>query len=533
VINGMVSTASASNSVTQNVRVADNFFHTTIAGNTHPQSRRDDSALWLHLHLPHLPLEVLTRGLNSHEACVLVSGEERHRKVLLANRQAVALGIRAGMQSSAAQVLGQVRVLERNERAEQQALDKLGLWAMQITPMVSRVEPDGLLLEIKGSLKLFGGLEGLLARLRRGLKQLGYRTNYATAPTPLGATLLARANSQRLICDQHQLQLALGALPIEVLQLEAKQHAALVAFGAKRLSDCRRLPRDGLARRLSPAFVDMLDRLFGQIPDPRCALKIPRSFDAELELPWEVDNARALTTAGERLLQELCGYLTANAAQTRHLRWRLLGRDNQIEYFDIKLTRVGRDERHMGLLLRESLARKTLHVPVKGIGLNVSGLTFSTTPATHDLFMQTKNQGGEDEAYAAFVDRLRARCGEQALRRLGIRSAHNPERAWCWQRPVEVSQRRRKGLTHVEERRRQRPLWLLKHAVKLNEEQGQPLFGGRLALTPERERIVNGWWEEAEVARDYFTATTEGGARLWIYRELSGPGHWYLQGIFE
>lgn len=492
-----------------------------------------DGPLWLHLHLPRLPLEVLTRGIDTSEACVLVAGEGRRRKVILSNRHAAVVGIRAGMPLGAAQALGQVRVLERDERAERRALDRLCAWAMQLTPMVAQVEPDGLVLEIRGSLKLFGGLEGLLTRLRRGLKQLGYRTDYAVAPTPLAATVLARANPRKIVSDRHQLQLALASLPIEVLRLDDKQYSALAGLGVKQVGDCRRLPRDGLARRLSPALIDMLDRLFGQTPDPRVAFVVPRSFDAELELPWEVDNARALMTAGERLLHELCGYLKANAALTRHLRWRLLGCDNQIEYFDIKLTRAGRDDRHMLLLLRETLARKTLRVPVKGLGLNVSGITFGTTPDTRDLFRQAEYETGHDEAYAVFVDRLRSRCGEEALRRLGIRSAHNPELAWCWQRPVHVSQRTLAGLTHVESCRLQRPLWLLKQAVKLGAQSGQPVFGGPLSLTADRERIVNGWWDDAEIARDYFTATTQRGGRLWIYRELGGAQHWYLHGIFE
>lgn len=489
--------------------------------------------LWLHLHLPYLPLETLTRGVDTGRACVLCRDGGRRPTILLANRHAARLGIRPGMPLGAAHALGDLTVLRRHERAEQQALERLCLWAMQFTPMVSPVAPDGLLLEIRGSLKLFGGLDGLLKRLRSGLRQLGYRVDYAVAPTPLAAGLLARTRPREIVPVLHQLQPALARVPVAALRLEPAALAALDSLGIRYLGECRRLPRDGLARRLSPALVDTLDRVFGQAPDPRQAFSVPRSFSAELDLPWEVDNAQALVTAGERLLRELTGYLTANAALSGHLRWRLCGRDNAVESFDIRLTRATRDISHMLLLLRETLARKTLRGPVRAIALSVTDIRFSPTPVTRDLFLQMPQGSDSEGSYAAFVDRLRSRCGEAALRSLGIRSAHDPERAWCWQRVVDVPQRRQRSLCETQTRRLKRPVWLLKQPLRLKSRQGQPMLAGPLSLTPDRERIVSGWWQGAEVARDYFVATNQRGGRLWIFRELDGARCWYLHGIFE
>ncbi len=488
-------------------------------------------ALWLHLHLPHLALEVLLRGADAGSACVLAEGEGRRRRVALGNRHAVALGVRAGMPLVAAHALGRLQVLERNPRAEQRALERLCQWAMQLTPVVSPVAPDGLLLEVRGSLRLFGGIDGLLARLRRGLRQLGYRADYALAPVPLAASVLARARPREVVLDRHELQTALAALPLAALQLEAAQHEALGTLGVTTIGDCRRLPRDGLARRFSPAFPDMLDRLFGQVPDPRPTIAPLQSFDAEIDLPWEVTRSQALLTAGEKLLHELGGYLIANAAVTRCLRWRLVERDGEVGYFEIGMARATRDTTHMLGLLREALSRRSLRAPVQAIGLNVSDISFGAAPGVRDLF--DRREEGDGEACAAFIDRLRSRCGEQALRTLGLRSAHRPEQAWCWRQPAVLPQRRVAGLAHVEGARARRPLWLLRRAVKLEVRDRAPLFDGPLELTPDRERIVNGWWDDAGVARDYYVATTVRGGRLWIYRELGGERHWYLHGIFE
>ena len=78
-----------------------------------------------------------------------------------------------------------------------------------------------------------------------------------------------------------------------------------------------------------------------------------------------------------------------------------------------------------------------------------------------------------------------------------------------------------------------RPLWLLREPIKLQSIRGRPFYEGSLSFTTERERIVSGWWDSQEVARDYFMAATTEGVRLWLYKELTGSAEWYLQGYFD
>lgn len=487
---------------------------------------------WLHLHLPHLALEVLTRGGDGERACVLVEPGVRRPQVLLTNRHAAALGIRAGMPLAAAHALGELDVLERDERAEQAALTQLCQWALQFTADLSAVAPDGLVLEIDGSLKLFGGIESLLRQLRGGLRRLGYRAEYAVAPTPLAAALLARARPRAIVRDKEQLPDALAHLPLAALRLEPAVHAALSQLGMRTLGDCRRLPRSGLARRFSPLLIEHLDRLFGLRADPRPAFTPPRHFSSAIELPWEVDSARTLLVAAERLLGELGGYLRGSSALTRRLCWHLVDRDGGRECFELALAEASRDEQHMLLLLRETLMRKRLAVPVRAIGLDVAELVSERVPHVQDLF--TPRRQGHAEGYAVFADRVRARCGERALRGLGVLPQHRPEAAFGWRRPL-LNAGRMTTLAEQGEGGRQvrRPLWLLERPLRLAVRDSQPWFEGPLSLVPGRERIQSAWWEEEGLARDYFTAITTRGGRLWVFRELGGARRWYLHGIFE
>jgi len=49
-----------------------------------------------------------------------------------------------------------------------------------------------------------------------------------------------------------------------------------------------------------------------------------------------------------------------------------------------------------------------------------------------------------------------------------------------------------------------------------------------MALLAGPERIESGWWDGADMARDYFVARAANEALLWIYRERSPAGAWYL-----
>jgi protein ImuB len=77
-----------------------------------------------------------------------------------------------------------------------------------------------------------------------------------------------------------------------------------------------------------------------------------------------------------------------------------------------------------------------------------------------------------------------------------------------------------------------RPSWLLQEPQPLTTRRGRPLHDGPLQLLAGPERIESGWWDGADIQRDYYIARTTLGARLWIYREHSGARGWFLHGIF-
>lgn len=46
------------------------------------------------------------------------------------------------------------------------------------------------------------------------------------------------------------------------------------------------------------------------------------------------------------------------------------------------------------------------------------------------------------------------------------------------------------------------------------------------------ERIESGWWDGADIARDYHLVLGVDGARWWVFRDLR-EGGWYLAGLWS
>ena len=476
--------------------------------------------LWLCIQLPNLALEICTRASPTARPLVVSGGRGRAQQVLACNSGARQRGVQAGMRVSAAYALiDGLCVRERDASAEQAALDRLAAWAGQYTSVVSQTPPQALLLEIAGSLALFGGMDRLLPQVRRSLKALGYTAVFAVAPTPLSATWLARAGRETPITDHASLAGALFSLPLSCLDLTVEQGAMLRGMGLQDLGACLRLPRDGLARRLGPAFVSAIDRAFGRMPDPRPAFTPPPKFDSRLLLPAPLDDAGGLLFPIHRLILELCGFLAGRGSGVRALELIFRHQKHLATRIALELVAPARDPQHLTALLRERLERVTLSEPVEEIVLSAAALE-PVVESSLDFFSRGP---APEAARAAIVECLQARLGNEAVRGVCTVAEHRPERAWRYVAPGEA------GTTVAT---KERPLWLLPAPLALAMRDGRPYLDGRLTLEGSRERIESGWWDGVDVRRDYFIARTGRGARFWIYRELDGARRWYLHGVF-
>lgn len=479
--------------------------------------------LWLALHFFRLPLDTLTRGISESGPLAVAFSSGGGATLMVCNSNAHARGIHTGMTIAAAWALvSDLRIVVRDENAEHAALERIAAWAFGFTPTISVSPPNEVLLEVEGSLALFGGLGALLRRIGQGLTQLGYAARLACAPTPLAAQLFSRAGLAARIRHSDALHLELQKLPVGVLDSRPEIRAMLENFGVHTIGECLKLPRPGVARRLGQTLLDDIDRALGRLPDPRPPFVPPSSFSASLPLPAPVEQSEALLFGARRLLGEMCGWLGATSKGVLGLSWTLAHEDRADTTLDMPLVAASRDPEHLLNVLRERLARSALPSTVTAISLRADELQ---PLASRNLsFLPEARHDGENSA--RLIERLRARLGEEAVFGLATLADHRPERAWRACRPGDDI------APKVPLQFSARPLWLVASPQPLKEVASIPHYDGPLSLLTGPERIESGWWDGHDVTRDYFIACNPAQSLLWIYREHNAPAAWYLHGIF-
>lgn len=408
----------------------------------------------------------------------------------------------------------------RDVAAENAALTQVAAWAMQFTPAVSLQPPNGLLFEVEGSVKLFGGLDNILAAIKRGCAEMGYTAVAACAPTAAAAWLLARSGSGQVVTRTRAIREAIAPLPVAALDCNAYVLETLRAIGVRTLGDLFALPRDGAARRFGQHLLDQLDRALGVLPEARLFFTPPPRFEAALELAAAVASSEALGFAAKRLLTQLAGYLSARCGGVQHFELVLFHEDAAPTALEIGLATPTREAERFVTVLRERLAAHALAAPVHRIRV-AAGDILALAGESRTLF---PGAASEPDDWARLVERLRARLGAQAVHGLSALAEHRPEFAW---QPISA------GAKPERAARAPRPLWLLERPRPLAVTDSKPQYDdGSLALIAGPERIESGWWDGADVKRDYFIAQTPNRATLWIYRERKQPGGWFLHGIF-
>ena len=481
--------------------------------------------LWLAIHLPQLPLDLLPApdpGPAADATTAMFAIEESNgqaRRVVACNEAASAQGVRAGQAVAVAMALcGTLCLRPRQPQAERAALQRLATWALGYTSQVGVHGHDGLLLEIAASQRLFGGIVALVRRLETELGELGYRARLAVAPTPAGARLLARAGERRIVRGLPALSRAIAGLPLALAEAGAETIGGLEGIGVHRFEALLRLPRAEIARRFGHALTGYLDRLLGRRPEPVAPFRAPERFRAQLELPYAVEHTEGLGFALQRLLRELAAWLLARQMALLKATVTLGHEGREPSRVTLGLCAPSGDAAHLATLARAQLERLRLPAPVLTLALEAQECV-ALAGASRDLF----RNGQEREDIARAIERLTSRLGADAVHVPALAADHRPERAGARRAPVAGV--REAPVPHAAG---PRPLYLLETPQPLEawlQRQGAALLEGP-------ERLESGWWDGAPVARDYYRLRTLQGTDLWVYREREPREGWYVHGLY-
>ena len=482
--------------------------------------------LWFCVYLPNLPLEAC--GKRNVPLAVVEEQQGIHR-VLLTNLSAAAAGVMPGQSTNAALAL--VPELELEERCslkEQQVLESLAAWLEQFSSFVSIASVDVLLLEIAGSLRLFGGLQNVRQQVSAGLEQQGFAASLAIAPTPLAATWLARGGRRVCVRDANNLSVNLRKLPLCCLDWPPATAESLAGMGVNTIGDCLRLPREGFARRFGASRLLELDRALGRLPDPRTSWRAPERFCIDYEMTEEQSDRELLLTICHELLLAHEQFLLVRQLGTQRLHFSFYHLKAAATKLTLGCTQAERSAKRWSELLGIRFERLELPEPVIAVRLQ-GGHTQALQAESARLAFDGRARRREQHSMTQLAERLSARLGRQSVNGVATVAEHRPQHAW---RPRNVLAGRIADTLTFVRRGLKRPLWMLPEPAPLYVEQGWPLHLGRLTLLEGPERLETGWWDDDGIARDYYLATNPRGMRLWIFRNRSAEPGWYLHGIF-
>ncbi|MHC4127777.1 MAG: Y-family DNA polymerase [Planctomycetota bacterium] len=353
---------------------------------------------------------------------------------------AAAAGVRAGMTVAHARALlpGGTAVAEPHQpQRELAALEALARWALRFSPIVAVDPPDGLLIDIAGCRRLFGGERRHVHLIAGATERLGFCARVTAAPTFACARAVARFGSRGegegdggVIAAGGQRD-ALAALPVEALGVEAAIVDGLREVGIDRIGHLFELPRSSLAARFGLPLLRRLDQAVGRAPETIDPVRPVAPPVVERVFAGPATQLEAVVLAVRGLLVELSNVLEHRECGARRLELQLDRPDAGPLSVAITLGRPSRDVKHLWSLLGPKLESINLGWGVERLRLAATGLG---RLAHEDGAWAWSELGTDrkqlDRAFGELLDTLSNRLGPGRVVRVDPVESHLPERTF-------------------------------------------------------------------------------------------------------
>lgn len=480
---------------------------------------------WLAAWFPNLGLEVFEPNLNGRRQAspaVLVEA----RKIQAANQAAREAGVSPG--SSLATAYSIAAGLRPHTRDETQETDRLKLLAelayYRFSPRVCIQPPDTLLLEIRGSLKLFGGVQAITQCIQKFLQEYGHAAQLGVGHTSRAALTLAKAgvllplanalSSQDL---KRQAMQSLKSVDLDCAGLHPRTIERLNNMGIFKIGALLALPRNELGQRFQKELTQCLEQLTGELPEIP-VFEIPNPlFHSKTHLLEPIHSKGGLEFPMHRLVAQLVRWLQSQGQGVIRMRWTFRPFSGEAKQMATEFSFPRTDSKTMLALSRMALENAELPQEIMSVELEALEIGPLKNMPDRDLFgnLQTRSSDSLD-----LLDRLVARIGNHAVQRLRCEDDHRPEAAIAKATATRHFNTPQEGVT-IDFARGKRPLWLLDPPKPANPRHFQFLSG------PERIQNV---WGDPKVKRDYFIALHDKGSCRWLFHSSEG---WFQHGYFS
>ncbi len=517
----------------------------------------DPPRRFLHLWLDRLSIDRTLRAgsFPPHPAgapLALIAKQASAVRLEATDAVAEGLGLSPGLTLSDARArIPELVTADADPAADLALLERLADACRRYTPALALDAPDSLVLDITGTERLWDGEGAMGADLLGRLEKLGLSGRIGIADTPGAAWAMARFGGAPVaVVPPGKTAAALDPLPIAALRLDADMQLLLKRLGLRRVSQITAQPRAALARRLGEGFLDRLDETLGR---RSCALTLrleAAPYRAERRL-WEpVSSEDQVLRLTQFLAARLAERLEGEGLGGRRFLLELCRVDGAVRRLEVATSRPLRDPPRIAALFNERLAGLNEGLEAD-FGFDHLRLTALETEPCRPQAMDLLETPGGDADLASLADRLAARLGQGAVRRLTpAPDSQVPERAAraapfaAVAKPAWGQERApRYGAVMLRPLRLFSPPQPIEVIAEVPE--GLPeqftwrRVARRIAAGEGPERIEPEWARDREAARvrDYYRLEDERGRRYWVFREgrfgePAGHPRWFLHGLF-
>ncbi|HPF41720.1 MAG TPA: DNA polymerase Y family protein [Phycisphaerae bacterium] len=483
----------------------------------------------------------------SDEATLIIAAQRGKQVIAACCEQASRAGVRPGITLAHARaILNERRILEAayDPQEDERALRRLARWALHFAPTIAPDPPDGLLLDITGCERLFGGTISQIRAIDAALQRVGLPSRIAAAPTFGAAWAMARYGARRVsFVEADRLNDALAPLPVGALRIDESARIALHEIEVRTIAELLAIPRRELAARYSPSLLTRIDQAYGEIEERIEPIRTPPVFVVGHTFDGPVRRSDFVFAAIERLLDDLLAMLAAHDHGLCELTIRFDRVDAGEWTESFCFSRPTRERKHLWTLIDLRLDRLRLGHGVEEITLR-GERTERMRARQIAMWQGAAAEAPDDASLGRLLDRLTEKLGAEAVLMASPVESYLPEKTFDPNPGARaIAKKPSAGLLLAD-----RPSRLFPQPEAIDVmaavPDGPPAWmkwrgdDVRIIASSGPERIALPWWtgdEHMNAARDYYIVCDARGRSLWIYRACEdgeSTGEWFIHGMW-
>jgi protein ImuB len=479
----------------------------------------DTRSLWIYLHFSRLQLDVIEHShsanntpANKTDTRARAIYEVQNNQIVQVNQAAQSRGIKVGMGLASASLLYQdLSVHEYRPELESNALEHLANALYLVSADIVLSPPKGIVLRAQNMLKLYGGLSPYWHIIQRCLANYAYHYHSAAGFSVQATKLMAKQGLGLITEERHLIEAQLQKCSLALSEIDAKDIEKLRRIGIESFAELKSIPTSELANRVGRVSLSVISELRGQSPAKVSFFKPLTQYNDYIELLYDISVVDKLRPVIEHALNKLRDFLYVRNARCLHINIDFYQREHAPMNIPFNSAAPIYRSKDWLSLIDLKLEQVRFQSPVYAIELHCH--EHEVAQLSHEDFFESKST---HVASMSLMSRLINKLGEDKVSGLAFVEDFRPEYSTHCAKRSDTN--KSKGNKSIFE---DRPGLLLKEP-KLLEQKVQVIKGP--------ERIIAGWWDSAEVCRDYYIGQSEQGQQLWMFK--TPEQKWYLHGYF-